>query len=100
MENEKVWANIWVTQDVCIWEGKVEVALLLVTADDRASEATMRNGRDSSGSIVCTVKATETTSVPVSFPKPFYLENGLYITVGEHTLGVLVIFRPISEITE
>lgn len=100
MVNKNVWAPIWVTQDMCIWAGKVEVSLLLVTADDRACTVTMRNGRDSSGSIICTIKAEETVSSSVSFPEEFTLENGLYINVDDHTLGVLVIFKPISEITE
>lgn len=99
MANKNIWAPIWVTQDMCIWEGRVEVSLLLVTAKTTDCTVTMRNGRDSSGSIVAIVKAKGGDSQPVSFPEEFTLENGLYLSLSDDTLGVLVIFRPISEIS-
>lgn len=98
--NENIWAPIWVTQDMCIWAGKVEISLVLVTANTSNCTVTMRNGRDSSGTIVCIIKTERNVSNPVSFPKEFTLENGLYLTLSDDTLGVLVIFKPISEITE
>lgn len=100
MSNKNVWAPIWVTQDMCIWAGKVEVSLILVTPKTVRCAVTMRNGRDSSGSIVCTIKVEKAGSVSASFPEEFTLENGLYINVDDDTLGVLVVFKPISEITE
>uniref|UniRef100_A0A6H1ZNN1 Uncharacterized protein n=1 Tax=viral metagenome TaxID=1070528 RepID=A0A6H1ZNN1_9ZZZZ len=98
--NEKVWGSVWITQDVCIWEGKIEIALILVTAGAADSTVTFYKGRDSSASILAVVETLTARSTVVSFPKEFLLENGLYIDIDANTTGVLVIYRPISEITE
>ncbi|MBU1213564.1 MAG: hypothetical protein KJ587_20205 [Alphaproteobacteria bacterium] len=98
--NEKEWASIWVTQDMCVWEGKIEIALIMVTAAAASCSVTLRKGRDSSASIFAVVKAAADNSKNVPIPRETFLENGLYVDIDTNTTGVLVVFRAISEITE
>lgn len=100
MANKGIWAPIWITQDMCIWEGKVEVSMIIVSAKTLACAVTCYAGRDSGASILGIFEAEANHSESFSFPEEFTLENGLYIDIDTNTRGVLVIFRPISEITE
>ncbi|GAI12875.1 unnamed protein product [marine sediment metagenome] len=100
MSNKEVWAPFWTEQDVCVWEGKLEVSAIIVTSEASPGDVTFKNGRDSGGNTILIVEGLANRSQQMCFPKPFYLENGLYLELGENTMGVMVVFKPISEITE
>lgn len=98
--NEEIWGSEWITQDACVWAGKLEVACIIVTAKDTECSVTFHKGRDSGGNIFAVVDCLAKRSLQICFVRPVYLENGLYVVIDANTKGVFVAFNPISEITE
>ena len=97
--NEKEWASIWVTQDMCIWEGKVDVLSVVVTPKTAAETVIyLRDGRDVSSSIKLKIRVSGNTTITVNPAKPLFLENGLFVDIDDDTDGVLVIFSPKREV--
>lgn len=89
------WA--WVTEDRLLKEGECELLYANLCPSAASADAMLRNGVDSSGEIIATLKTQSLTNLPLDLPEEIYLSKGLFVDVGSYVTGVLVIWKAVEE---
>jgi len=83
----------WCTVDQLVSPGPCFLLGIMLTASSAgAATATIRNGHNTGGEIVCVVGASASWTVTFPPQSPIYLDKGLFVDVGSNVTGVLVMY--------
>ncbi len=92
-----IW--VWITGNATVIQNPCYINEILVTPKSaKKTTLSIYNSRGSTDNLIMTVQCPTGSSKFLSFSKPLYCSNGLYIVVDGDLIGVLIVYdvEPLS----